>query len=296
MTGLILTKCWVEGRNGMNRYARIRKIISEAVDRGITDFAIFPYGEIGMQAKQILNECFGITERAVIDNGLCRYNPKIVSLQDFIKSIEGSSSDSLYILYTSDGIALQSCLEQLYPADRILDLSARVNFPEATSSYGPLLENDNIESIGRFCSFAVGSAAVWNHQLDMVVNHSFIYSGQHMPVSSQKTLPKFRHEEFNKKFVIGNDVWLGRNVILTNGVKIGNGVRAAAGAVITKDVPDYAVVAGVPARIIKYRFTAEQIRMLNEIAWWDWPVEKIQACYDDFIDIDLFLQKHYPPR
>ena len=91
-------------------------------------------------------------------------------------------------------------------------------------------------------------------------------------------------------------MWLGRNVILTNGVRIGNGVRAAAGAVITKDVPDYAVVAGVPAKVIKYRFTAEQIRMLNEIAWWDWPVEKIQACYDDFIDIDLFLQKHYPPK
>ncbi len=62
----------------MNRYARIRKIINEAVDRGITDFAIFPYGEIGMLAKRILNECFGITERAVIDNGLCRYNPNIV--------------------------------------------------------------------------------------------------------------------------------------------------------------------------------------------------------------------------
>ena len=61
----------------MTRYAKICKNINEAVDRGITDFAIFPYGEIGMQTKQILNECFGITERAVIDNGLCRYNPKI---------------------------------------------------------------------------------------------------------------------------------------------------------------------------------------------------------------------------
>ena len=257
----------------MNRYARIRKIINEAVDRGITDFAIFPYGEIGMLAKRILNECFGITERALIDNGLCRYNPNIVSLKDFIKSMEGTSSDSVYILYASDWIALQSLLEQAYPAGRILDLSARVNFPEATGSYGPLLESEFVESIGRFCSFAVGTAAVWNHPLDM-----------------------FRYEDFNKKFVIGSDVWLGRNVILTNGVRIGNGVRAAAGAVITKDVPDYAVVAGVPAKVIKYRFTAEQIRMLNEIAWWDWPVEKIQACYDDFIDIDLFLQKHYPPK
>ena len=50
---------------------------------------------------------------------------------------------------------------------------------------------------------------------------------------------------------------------------------AGAGAVITKDVPDYAVVAGVPARIIRYRFTPEQIELLNQIAWWDWPDEKI---------------------
>lgn len=281
----------------MTRYAKIRKNINEAVDRGITDFAIFPYGEIGMQTKQILNECFGITERAVIDNGLCRYNPNIVGLKDFIKSKEGSSSESLHILYASEGAALLSCLEQVYPAGRIINLLAQVNFPEATGSYGPLLESEFVESIGRFCSFAVGTAAVWNHPLDMVVNHSFIYSNQHMPIPPPHTAPpRFRHEEFNKKFVIGNDVWLGRNVILTNGVRIGNGVRAAAGAVITKDVPDYAVVAGVPAKVIKYRFTAQQIRMLNEIAWWDWPVEKIHACYDDFIDIDLFLQKHYPPK
>ena len=237
----------------MTRYAKICKNINEAVDRGITDFAIFPYGEIGMQTKQILNECFGITERAVIDNG-------------FIKSKEGSSSESLHILYASEGAALLSCLEQVYPAGRIINLLAQVNFPEATGSYGPLLESEFVESIGRFCSFAVGTAAVWNHPLDMVVNHSFIYSNQHMPIPPHTAPPRFRHEEFNKKFVIGSDVWLGRNVILTNGVRIGNGVRAAAGAVITKDVPDYAVVAGVPAKVIKYRFTAEQIRMLNEIA------------------------------
>ena len=90
----------------MTRYAKICKNINEAVDRGITDFAIFPYGEIGMQTKQILNECFGITERAVIDNGLCRYNPNIVGLKDFIKSKEGSSSESLHILYASEGAAL----------------------------------------------------------------------------------------------------------------------------------------------------------------------------------------------
>lgn len=64
-------------------------------------------------------------------------------------------------------------------------------------------------------------------------------------------------------------------------------------AVVTKDIPDYAVAVGNPARVIKYRFTQEQIDKLNEIKWWDWQLEKIEACYEDFMDINIFLQKHY---
>lgn len=88
-----------------------------------------------------------------------------------------------------------------------------------------------------------------------------------------------------RKITIGSDVWLGRNVIITNGANIGNGVIAAEGAVITKDIPDYAVVAGVPARIIKYRFLPYKIDALNKIAWWNWSDEKIRECYDDFFVI-----------
>lgn len=69
---------------------------------------------------------------------------------------------------------------------------------------------------------------------------------------------------------IGNDVWLGRNVIVTNYANIGNGVIAGAGTIITKDVPDYAFVVGAPARIIRYRYSPEEIAALNKIAWWDW--------------------------
>ena len=104
-----------------------------------------------------------------------------------------------------------------------------------------------------------------------------------------------RKDEFHRTLV-RHGASIGANVTIVCGCTIGKFAMIGAGSVVTKDVPDYAVVAGVPAKVIKYRFTAEQIRMLNEIAWWDWPVEKIQACYDDFIDIDLFLQKHYPPK
>ncbi len=96
-----------------------------------------------------------------------------------------------------------------------------------------------------------------------------------------------------KRITIGNDVWLGKNVIITNGANIGDGVIAGAGAVITKDVPDYAIVGGVPAKLIRWRYTKEQIAKLKAIAWWDWPDEKIRECYDDFyLTIEDFLGKH----
>ena len=88
-------------------------------------------------------------------------------------------------------------------------------------------------------------------------------------------------------------MWLGRNVLITNSSNIGNGVIAGAGAVITKDVPDYAVVAGVPARIIRYRYTQEEIEALNRIAWWNWSDEKIRENYDDFyLGVKEFIYKY----
>lgn len=68
---------------------------------------------------------------------------------------------------------------------------------------------------------------------------------------------------------IGNDVWIGDSVLIINGVKIGDGAIIAAGAVVNKDVPPYAVVGGVPARIIKYRFSTEQIKWLLKFKWWE---------------------------
>lgn len=76
---------------------------------------------------------------------------------------------------------------------------------------------------------------------------------------------------------IGHDVWIGTGVTIMSGVKVGHGAVLAAGAMVTKDVPPYAIVGGMPAGIIKYRFSEEIIQKFLETAWWNWEEEKIKT-------------------
>ena len=94
---------------------------------------------------------------------------------------------------------------------------------------------------------------------------------------------------------IGNDVWIGARAVIVSNVTIGHGAVVGAGAVVTRDVSPYAVVGGVPAKIIKMRFNPEQIEKLLEIAWWDWPEERIRSNIDLFYgDPDEFIRLNYP--
>ena len=79
------------------------------------------------------------------------------------------------------------------------------------------------------------------------------------------------------KTIVGNDVWIGNGAIVVNAVKIGDGAVIGAGAVVTKDVPPYAVVAGVPAKILYKRFPEDVIERLLKIKWWNWPDDIISA-------------------
>lgn len=76
--------------------------------------------------------------------------------------------------------------------------------------------------------------------------------------------------------IIGNDVWLGYESVVLAGVTIGDGAIIGARSVVTKDVPSYTIVGGVPAKIIRRRFAEEIISALSRIKWWDWPEEKIR--------------------
>lgn len=95
-----------------------------------------------------------------------------------------------------------------------------------------------------------------------------------------------------KDIIIGNDVWICQGVRILEGVEIGDGAIIGAGAVISKNVPPFAVVVGNPQRIIRMRFTYEQIAALERIKWWLWPHEDIEARMKDMQDIDVFLEKY----
>tara|TARA_B100001287_G_C22674226_1_gene526855 strand:- start:2061 stop:2681 length:621 start_codon:yes stop_codon:yes gene_type:complete len=98
--------------------------------------------------------------------------------------------------------------------------------------------------------------------------------------------------EDSKKISIANDVWIGQSSIILPGLKIGNGVVVGAGSVVTKDVPDYAIVVGNPAKIIKYRFEKNTISKLLEINWWDFDDKKLQNYAKYFNDVDMFIDQY----
>jgi acetyltransferase-like isoleucine patch superfamily enzyme len=94
--------------------------------------------------------------------------------------------------------------------------------------------------------------------------------------------------------IIGNDVWVGAGAIILSGVSIGDGAIVAAGAVVTKDVPAYSIVGGNPARLIRFRFSEDQIAKLLSIGWWNWSEEKIRKNIDAFYgSADEFIQRFW---
>lgn len=105
-------------------------------------------------------------------------------------------------------------------------------------------------------------------------------------VSQEKFQERLHIPGENYSVHIGNDVWIGNNVLIMGGVKVGNGAVIAAGAVVTKDVADYDIVGGVPAKHIRWRFEEKQIKYLQDLQWWNKGEQWIIEHADYFSNVD----------
>jgi virginiamycin A acetyltransferase len=140
--------------------------------------------------------------------------------------------------------------------------------------------------IGRYCAFAEGTRFVMNganHRMDGPSTFPFpIMGGAWAERMDLLTGLPGRGDT-----VVGNDVWLGYQVLVMPGVRIGNGAVVAAGSVVVDDVPDYAIVGGNPARLIRSRYTQPDIDRLLALAWWDWPAEHLTDHLETLMTGDL---------
>ena len=145
-------------------------------------------------------------------------------------------------------------------------------------------ESDSV-SIGRFCSIGEDVLLIAGGEHDL--NRPSMYPFRSMAIG--------RDIDASSKgpIEIGNDVWMGARTTILSGVRIGNSAVIGAGAVVTRDVPDFGVAAGNPAKVLRLRFNEEQREALTEIAWWSWAPETVEERRDDFyLAIDDFIGKY----
>ena len=150
-------------------------------------------------------------------------------------------------------------------------LTGPIKIGNNTTLYGPNIlvfaKHHSIE-IGNYCSIAPG----------VIIQEYFHDSERLSTYFVNKNVLRNELEETISKgpIAIGHDVWIGANAIILSGVKVGNGAIIGAGSVVTKDVPEFAIVGGNPAKFIRMRFTENEIQAINELQWWNWSEEEVK--------------------
>lgn len=297
---------------------RFRNLIKKAIpiiSEKINNREIWIYG-CGVGGRIVYAELIksGFTISGFIDR-------KADSFEDLngcpVKKIDEMCSKGIYVIISLRGYdyeIIKSCanvgisLEDIYYVaagewcnhEDIVYRECKIG--RYTYGYENLLENyPFVKEIGRYCSINE-TARVWNnHSLDCITTHPFLDHPKFLSWDdylrnrnyAKKFGIHFNNVEYenseirsNEPIFIGNDVWIGANTIILPGVKIGDGAVLAAGAVVTKDIEAYAIVGGVPAKVIRYRFEKKVIDYLLRIKWWNWPHDKIMK------NIELFYEPY----
>ena len=131
--------------------------------------------------------------------------------------------------------------------------------------------------IGKFCSIACGAKFIFssaNHTMSSLSNYTFPIFFEEWGLDVKNITSAWDNKG---NITIGNDVWIGYEAVIMQGVTIGDGAVIGTRAVVTKDVPPYTIVGGIPAKVIRARFDDETIANLMQIKWWNWTSEKIKA-------------------
>src|SRR5580700_3856059 len=180
---------------------------------------------------------------------------------------------------------------------RYTEVGARTKLLECTLGDYSYIVNDGdmaYTNVGKFCSIAAMTRInPGNHPMQRASQAHFSYRASAY-FEGEADEAEFFDWRRSQRVGIGHDVWIGHGAIVLAGRRIGNGAVIAAGAVVTKDVAPYAIVAGNPARVIRARFADDIAARLQRLAWWDWSHVRLQAALPDFqrLSIERFLERH----
>jgi len=180
---------------------------------------------------------------------------------------------------------------------RYTEVGARTSLVETMmDDYSYIVNDGNViyTTIGKFCSIAaMVRINPGNHPMHRATQAHFTYRASAYFDDADDEAEFFEWRR-STPVTIGHDVWIGHGVIILPGRTIGNGAVIAAGAVVTKDVAPYTIVAGVPAKPVRRRFSEKIADDLQTLAWWDWPHSRLRAALHDFrqLEIEAFIEKY----
>jgi len=180
---------------------------------------------------------------------------------------------------------------------RFTEIGERVQFFDSElGDYSYIERHSDViyARIGKFCAIASDVRInALNHPMERVSQHKITYRPNEY-FAHARLDKEFRAARMAAMVEIGHDVWIGHGAIILPGVRVGHGAVIAAGAVVTKSVEPYAIVAGVPARFLRWRFLKSVSERIIALGWWDWEHDRLSAAIGDMqtLSIETFLEKH----
>lgn len=200
---------------------------------------------------------------------------------------------SNYVKIMPTCVVVNSCIEDhVYLHDYVSIFNSEIG----AYTYIQRFSTVGNATIGRYCSIAENvKVGLGVHPVsEMVSTHPFCYGKNRHYWLDKRSVPLSNCNIIDEhpRVYIGNDVNIGAGVIVLNGVKIGDGVIIGAGSVVTKNIPDYAVVVGVPAEILKYRFCEDDIDKLHKLQWWNWDVGMLRKYMNLFSSLKSLYEEN----